>query len=278
MIRRLVPLLAIDLAPVIDLETDPALALVIDLARQIRRLDLERDVSTRLTFNAGFNYNPVWSPDGHWLVEDTRSRLGGALAGATIVLPPGASDALVSSSRALLDETTARVIDAAVAKLKDAGAIIVEEAGGTVTGFAAAFANSILSSALLSQITQIVIDNYWDTPLDITGVISRSTASAVALIRQRVASALDAALATIGLMDLTNVYMNSVIGVPNDGLVPRDSTALPGATHRELLLGDHASPVMDVDPLKNFWTAEHRNSVTRSLVEEVRALAEGPED
>ena len=152
------------------------------------------------------------------------------------------------------------------------------EAGGTVTGFATAFANSILSSALLSQITQIVIDNYWDTPLDIPGVISRSTASAVALIRQRVANALDAALATIGLMDLTNVYMNSVIGVPNDGLVPRDSTALPGAIHRELLLGDHASPVMDVDPLKNFWTAEHRNSVTRSLVDEVRALAEGPED
>jgi hypothetical protein len=151
------------------------------------------------------------------------------------------------------------------------------EAGGTVTGFAAAFANSILSSALLSQITQIVIDNYWDTPLDIPGVISRSTASAVALIRQRVNNALDAALATIGLMDLTNVYMSTIIGVPNDGLVARDSTALPGAIHRELPLGDHASPVMDVDPLKNFWPAEQRNTLTRSLVEEVRALAGGSE-
>jgi hypothetical protein len=147
------------------------------------------------------------------------------------------------------------------------------EASGTVTDFASAFAASILNAALISQITQIVVDNYWDTPLDIPGVISRSTAAAVNLIRQRVANALDAALATLGLMDLTNAYMNSVVGVLNDGLVPRDSTALPGATHRELDLGDHASPVMDVDPLKNFWTVQQRNAVTLSLVEEVRALA-----
>jgi hypothetical protein len=31
---------------------------------------------------------------------------------------------------------------------------------------------------------------------------------------------------------------------------------------------------MDVDPLKNFWTDEHRNRVTAELVDEVRALAE----
>jgi hypothetical protein len=147
------------------------------------------------------------------------------------------------------------------------------EASGTVTGFASAFASSILNAAIISQITQIVIDNYWDTPLDIPGVIRRSTAAAVSLIRQRVSNALDAAVATIGLMDLTNTYMNTIVGVPNDGLVPRDSTALPGAIHRELELGDHASPVMDVDPLKNFWTVQHRNAATRSLVEEVRALA-----
>jgi hypothetical protein len=147
------------------------------------------------------------------------------------------------------------------------------EASGTVTGFASAFASSILNAAIISQITQIVIDNYWDTPLDIPGVIRRSTAAAVSLIRQRVTNALDAAVATIGLMDLTNTYMNTIVGVPNDGLVPRESTALPGAIHRELQLGDHASPVMDVDPLKNFWTAQQRNAATRSLVEEVRALA-----
>lgn len=147
------------------------------------------------------------------------------------------------------------------------------EASRTVAGFASTFASSILDAALFSQITQIVINNYWDTPLDIPGVISRSTAAAVNLIRQQVSNALDAALATIGLMDLTNIYMNGIVGVPNDGLVPRDSTALPGAMHRELQPGDHASPVMDVDPLKNFWTVAHRNAVTVSLVEEVRTLA-----
>lgn len=147
------------------------------------------------------------------------------------------------------------------------------EAGGTVTAFASAFASSILNAALLSQITQIVVDNYWATPLDIPGVIARSTSAAVNLIRQRVASALAAAVATIGLMDLTNAYMNGVVGVPNDGLVPKDSTVLAGAIHRELTLGDHASPVMDVDPLKNFWTAEHRNQVTLELITEVRSLA-----
>ncbi len=152
------------------------------------------------------------------------------------------------------------------------------EASGAVTGFATAFASSVLNAAMISEISQIVIDNYWDSPLDIPGVISRSSTAAVGLIRQRVASALDAAVATIGLMDLTNTYMNTILGVPNDGLVPRDSTALPGAIHRELKLGDHASPVMDVDPLKNFWTVQHRNAVTRSLVEEVRALAGVPGD
>jgi hypothetical protein len=49
---------------------------------------------------------------------------------------------------------------------------------------------------------------------------------------------------------------------------------LPGAIHRELDTGDHASPVMDVDPLKNFWTAEHRNRVTWELIHEVRDIAE----
>jgi len=147
------------------------------------------------------------------------------------------------------------------------------EASGTLTDFVSAFASSILDAALISQITQIVIDNYWDTPLDIPGVIGRSTTSAVFLIQRRIANALDAALATIGLMDLTNTYMNSIVGVANDGLVPADSTALPGAIHRQLELGDHASPVMDVDPLENFWTVQHRNAATLALIEEVRALA-----
>jgi hypothetical protein len=74
-------------------------------------------------------------------------------------------------------------------------------------------------------------------------------------------------------MDFTNGYLSSVLSLPNDGLVPKASTVLPGAVHGELPLGDHASPVMDVDPLKNYWTANHRNTVTWELITEVRNLA-----
>jgi pimeloyl-ACP methyl ester carboxylesterase len=148
------------------------------------------------------------------------------------------------------------------------------EASASVTGFASTFAGGIFDAGLVSDITQIVVDNYWATPLNIPRVISASTTAAVTLIRRRVESALSAAVATIGLMDLTNVYMNTVSGVPNDGLVPKDSTALAGAIHRQMALGDHASPVMDVDPLKNFWTARTRNELTLELVTEVRSLSD----
>jgi hypothetical protein len=147
------------------------------------------------------------------------------------------------------------------------------EASGTVTGFATTFASSIFNSGLVSQITQIVIANYQDTPRDIPRVISASTSSAIHVVRQRVADALSASVATIGLMDLTNAYLTGVLGLPNDGLVPKASIVLQGAVHGELPLGDHASPVMDVDPLKNYWTAEHRNAVTWELITEVRNLA-----
>ncbi|MGB5222193.1 MAG: hypothetical protein WBN60_14240 [Polyangiales bacterium] len=46
-----------------------------------------------------------------------------------------------------------------------------------------------------------------------------------------------------------------------------------GAIHRELARGDHASPVMDVDPFRNYRTAAERNEVTLALIEEVRGLA-----
>jgi len=147
------------------------------------------------------------------------------------------------------------------------------EASGTVGGFATTFASGVFNSGLASQITQIVIANYRDTPGDIPGVVSASTSSAIDLVRQRVAAALSAALATIGLMDLTNGYLSGVLDLPNDGLVPKASTVLPGAVHAELPLGDHASPIMDVDPLKNYWTAEQRNTVTWELITEVRNLA-----
>jgi len=150
------------------------------------------------------------------------------------------------------------------------------EASASVAGFASTFAGGIFNARLVSDITQIVVDNYWATPLNIPRVISASTTAAITLIRRRAEDALSAAIATIGLMDLTNVYMNNVSGVPNDGLVPKDSTALAGAIHRQMALGDHASPVMDVDPLKNFWTAGARNELTLELVTEVRSLSDSP--
>ena len=146
------------------------------------------------------------------------------------------------------------------------------EASGTVGGFATTFASGVFNSGLASQITQIVIANYRETPGDIPRVVRASTSSAIDLVRQRVAAALSAAVATIGLMDLTNGYLSGVLDLPNDGLVPKASTVLPGAVHAELPLGDHASPIMDVDPLKNYWTAEQRNTVTWELITEVQNL------
>lgn len=181
-------------------------------------------------------------------------------------------DDLKTVTRALYMDANEERIANLTASIPIISAYSTYEASQTVGSFASTFVSNIVNAGLVSQISQIVIDNYWATPLDIPRVISASTTAAINLIRQRVASALSAAVATIGLMDLTNVYMKNVLGVPNDGLVPRDSAALAGAIHRELSLGDHASTVMDVDPLKNFWTVAHRNEVTLELVTEVRTL------
>ena len=37
--------------------------------------------------------------------------------------------------------------------------------------------------------------------------------------------------------------------------------------------GAHASPVMDVEPFKSFWTIGQRNEITLALIEEVRGRA-----
>jgi hypothetical protein len=125
----------------------------------------------------------------------------------------------------------------------------------------------------MSEVTDIVVDHYKATPRNIPRVLAASTTAAIKLIRRRVEDASYEAIGTIGLLTLTNVYLNRVLRIPNDGLVPRDSTVLPGAIHRELPVGDHASPVMDVDPFKNFWTVEHRDQVTLELIAEVQRLA-----
>lgn len=180
---------------------------------------------------------------------------------------------LKTSTRALyMDANKSRIADL-TARIPTISAYSTYEASGTVTGFSSTFASTIFNAGFASQITQIVLRNYRDTPRDLARVVTASTSAAISLIRQRVTSALGEAVATIGLMDLTNVYMTAVLELPNDGLVPSESTKLAGAAHRELALGDHASPVMDVDPLKNFWPVEQRNDVTIELINEVQMLA-----
>lgn len=184
------------------------------------------------------------------------------------------ADDLKTDRRESYMKTNERRIAKLTARIPVISAYSTYEADASVTGFASTFASSIFNAGLVSEITQLVVENYRYTPSDVQRVIAASTSAAIRLIRKRLAAALGEALATIGLTDLANVYMNGVLSLPNDGLVPSESTRLPGAVHAELPFGDHASPVMDVDPLKNFWTVPERNEVTVELIEEVQRLAE----
>lgn len=150
------------------------------------------------------------------------------------------------------------------------------ESTTTVEGFARAFAQGVFSTELVRDISESVSSNYAASPTNLPRAFRTSVVDAVSLIRMRVADASSAALGTIGLMTLPNAYLRDIAGVPNDGLVPQGSTALPGATHRELPAGDHASPVMDVDPFQNYWRTQQRDEVTLDLIEKVRLLGASP--
>jgi hypothetical protein len=163
-------------------------------------------------------------------------------------------------------------IEALTARIPVISAYSTYEATGGVTGFASTFASSIFNAGLVSEISTIVVRNYRESPRDLARVVAASTSAAIRLVRKRTAGALREAMATIGLVDFTNLYMDDVLDLPNDGLVPQASTELPGAISAELATGDHASPVMDVDPYKNFWSVAERNAVTVELVREVWRL------
>jgi len=163
-------------------------------------------------------------------------------------------------------------IEALSARIPVISAYSTYEASGGVTGFAGTFASSIFNAGLVSEISTIVLRNYRETPRDIARVVAASTSEAIRLVRERLAGALNEAMATIGLVDFTNEYMSGVLELPNDGLVPQASTELPGAISAQLATGDHASPVMDVDPYKNFWSVAERNAVTVELIREVLRL------
>ena len=170
-------------------------------------------------------------------------------------------------------EANEAAIEALSARIPVISAYTTYQATGGVTGFASTFASSIFSAGLVSEISAIVVRNYRENPRDLAQVVSASTSAAIRLVRERMAGALSEAMATLGLMDFTNLYMDDVLDLPNDGLVPQASTELPGAISAELATGDHASPVMDVDPYKNFWSVAERNAVTVELIREVWRLS-----
>jgi len=163
-------------------------------------------------------------------------------------------------------------IEALTARIPVISAYSTYQATGGVTGFASTFASSIFNAGLVSEVSTIVVRNYRESPRDLARVVAASTSAAVRLVRERVAGALREAMATIGLVDFTNLYMDDVLDLPNDGLVPQASTELPGAISAELATGDHASPVMDVDPYKNYWSVAERNAFTVELIREVWRL------
>jgi pimeloyl-ACP methyl ester carboxylesterase len=149
----------------------------------------------------------------------------------------------------------------------------VYESTTSVRGFARTLASGVFSAELIREISAALSLNYAQTPTDLPRIVSQSVNEAVDLIRARVEEAASAAVATIDVMTFPNAYLRDIEGVPNDGLVPARSTTLPGATHRELSVGDHASPVMSVDPFRDYWSVAERNEVTLALIEEVREMA-----
>ena len=143
------------------------------------------------------------------------------------------------------------------------------ESDTTVARFAKTLAIGVFSAELVTEITEIVSLNYAKTPTNLPRVLRDSAAEASELVQRRISDATAAAVGTIDVMALPNAYLRDIERAPNDGLVPKASTALPGATHRELTVGDHASPVMDVDPFQDYWSPEKRAAVTLELLGEV---------
>ncbi|MFO7653531.1 MAG: hypothetical protein R6X25_06880 [Candidatus Krumholzibacteriia bacterium] len=125
------------------------------------------------------------------------------------------------------------------------------------------FASQVLDAQMLRQIAVIVSTNLLDP--------AQAATEAVALIRSRARQLVATVMSNVPMMSVGNLTMSEA----NDGLVPVSSVALPGASIRQLTpTADHAAPVMEVTPFKNFWSAARRNDVSSGLVDEVRSGAE----
>lgn len=125
---------------------------------------------------------------------------------------------------------------------------------------AQALADAVFNSGMLKDIAAIVAANLLDP--------AQAAREAVALVRTRARQLVAGIMADVPMMGLSNLTMAEA----NDGLVPVSSAALAGASSLEMNpQGDHAAPVMEVTPFKNFWTAGYRNEVTSGLVAQARA-------
>ena len=134
--------------------------------------------------------------------------------------------------------------------------------GESIAAAAAAFAQLVINSSILADIAVIVASNLLDP--------AAAAAEATALIANRARNLATTAMSTVPMMGLSNLTMAE----PNDGLVTVASSQLPGSVIRKLNpAADHAAPVMEVSPFKNFWTESHRNAAATNLVEEVRGGA-----
>jgi triacylglycerol esterase/lipase EstA (alpha/beta hydrolase family) len=122
-----------------------------------------------------------------------------------------------------------------------------------------ALAEAVFNSGMLRDIAAIVAANLLNP--------AQAAAEAVALIRTRARQLVGGVMSDVPMMGLSNLTMPEA----NDGLVPVSSAALAGAGVFQMNpQGDHAAPVMEVTPFKNFWTAGYRNEVTSGQVEDVR--------
>lgn len=123
--------------------------------------------------------------------------------------------------------------------------------------------SAVFSPSLLAQIAEAVAASEARNGItNQAAVVREAGTEASHFIDTAVAGALHDPLSKVGLMDPFNLAMVAA-GKPNDGLVPSESTRLPGATVSELVpKADHAAPVMITEPFKAFWTTAQRDDKT----------------
>ena len=237
------------------------------------------------TLDALLGAPDVWSKVRGWVAFQSPF-YGSPLADSTFApinaLLLGALGGNAQSVEDLKVETRTRYMQARKGRIKRltrqipvTAAYTTYESTTTVARFAQTLASGVFSTELVTEITEIVSLNYAKTPTNLPRVVSDSAAETSELVQRRVSEASAAAVGTIDLMTLPNAYLRDIERAPNDGLVPKASTALPGAAHRELTVGDHASPVMDVDPFQDYWSPEKRAAVTLQLLQEVLSRSAG---